>query len=258
MTEETVPAPAPAPPPAPARPPSPARDIVWALISTALLAGWIGLNMGWLAAVALVFGVFVHEFGHVLAINALGCGPGRMQIVPFLGGAAYPARLPDTEFKGVLIALAGPVFGLVALSPFLVAFAATGQERWLGAAFLIAVINLINLAPAPPLDGSKAFGPALARIHPALERAALLVVGGLAVFWAVTRGSWIFAVFVGLGVLGALQRGRLRPWTRELTGAEWAGAVLLYAGSVALCLAAVAFTADPAVLGGLRRLTGLR
>lgn len=256
MTEET--APAPAPEAEPVRPPSPGRDIVWALISTALLAGWIGLNMGWLAAVAIVFGVFVHEFGHVLAINALGCGPGRLQIVPFLGGAAYPARLPDTEFKGVLIALAGPVFGLLALAPFLLAFAVSGQERWLGAAFLIGVINLINLAPAPPLDGSKAFGPALARIHPVLERAALLLVGGLAVVWAVTRGSWIFAIFVGLGVLGALQRGRLRPWTRRLTGAEWAGSMVLYATAVALCLSAVALTLDPQALGGLRRLLGLQ
>jgi len=253
VTEET----APAPEAAPVRPPSPARDIVWGLVSTALLAGWIALNMGWLAAVAIVFGVFVHEYGHVLAINALGCGPGRLQIVPFLGGAAYPARAPDTEFKGVLIALAGPVFGLIALAPLLVAFAATGQARWLGGAFLIAVINLINLAPAPPLDGSKAFGPALARIHPWLERAALLVVGALVVLWAVTRGSWIFALFVGLGVLGALQRGGLRPLTRRLTGAEWAGSVVLYAGAVALCLSAVALTLDPDMVEGARRLLGL-
>lgn len=237
--------------------PSPAGALLWALISSGLLAAWIGWQMGWVWALAGVFGVLVHESGHVLAINALGCGPGRMEFVPFVGGAAYPRIPPPTEFKGVLIALAGPVFGLLAMAPFFMAYAWTGDGQWLGGAFFIAAINLLNLAPAPPLDGSKAFGPVLARVHPWLERAALLAIGGVTVLWALNRGSYVLAIFIGLGMFGAMQRGRLRPFAQRLTVGESLATLGLYAGAVALCVGAVAFTLNGPIVDSLRRFLGL-
>src|SRR5579862_9802673 len=141
--------------PAPPSPAAPASSLLQAIVSTALLAGWIAWQWGWVAAVAGVIGVFVHEYGHVLAINALGYGPGRIQIIPFFGGAATPRRPPASEFHGVLIALAGPMFGLLAMAPFFVAYAVTGAGFWLGGALFVASINLLNLAPVAPLDGSK-------------------------------------------------------------------------------------------------------
>ena len=93
-------------PPAPSRRPPPRS--AGRSPSSALLALMIGYYGGWIWALAGVIGVFVHEYGHVLAINALGCGPGRIRIIPFVGGAATMQRTPATDFKGVLIALAGP------------------------------------------------------------------------------------------------------------------------------------------------------
>jgi Zn-dependent protease len=245
----------------PARQPSSGSQLVWNLISTALLAAWIGWQMGWVWALAGVTGVFVHEFGHVLAMNALGSGPGRIMIVPFMGGAAVPRRAPLTEFRGVLISLAGPVFGLVAMAPFFLAYAWTGQRAWLGGAFFVSVINLLNLLPAPPLDGSKAIGPALAWVHPWLERGALVLVGGAAALWAFGHGQVLIALFVGLGTIGALRRGRLRASGRELNSGEWLASVGLYLGALALCLVAVALSlgSDPeqsSGLSALRRLAG--
>src|SRR5438046_2621142 len=75
-------------PATPARAPSAASEWTWGLISTVLLAGWIALWAGPLGAVALVGGVFVHEFGHLLVINWAGAGPSRIRIIPFFGGAA--------------------------------------------------------------------------------------------------------------------------------------------------------------------------
>ena len=162
-----------APPPAPPQAePSRLKTWVWGAISTLLLAGWIAWQMGWLWAVAAIVGVFVHEIGHVLVINWAGSGPSRIRIIPFFGGAATMARPPLTDFKGVLIALAGPAFGLLATLPFFALAAWTGDAAWKQGAFVVAAINLLNLAPAPPLDGSKALGPLLARVHPMLERAA--------------------------------------------------------------------------------------
>ena len=221
---------------APPKSPSRLSAFLWGLASTLLLAGWISWQLGsWRWGLAAVAGVFVHEFGHVLVINWAGSGPSRIRIIPFFGGAATMARPPDTELKGVLISLAGPVFGLLAALPFFGLAAWTGDGAWLIGAFVIAGFNLLNLAPAPPLDGSKALGPLLARVHPQLERGALVLVGGLAVVWTFSRGSLLVPLFIGLSVLASLRAVRPRPAARPLAWREWALGLALYGVAVALC-----------------------
>jgi Zn-dependent protease len=217
------------------KPPSRVSTLVWGAISTLLLAGWISWQMGLLWGLAAVAGVFVHEFGHVLVINWAGSGPSRIRIIPFFGGAATMERPPDTELKGVVIALAGPVFGLLAALPFFGLTAWTGDPTWLIGAFIIAGFNLLNLAPAPPLDGSKALGPLLAKIHPLLERGALLIVGAAAVAWTFSRGSWLLPLFISLSVFASLRTAQLRPASRPLTWREWGIGVALCGAALALC-----------------------
>ena len=229
---------------------SPFNEIIWGVISTALLAAWLGWQMGWVWALAGVVGVFVHEFGHVLAINALGSGPGRIRIIPFLGGAATMARPPDSDFKGVVISLAGPTFGLIAAIPFFI-LARVDDPKWIEGAFFVGVINLINLAPAPPLDGSKALGPALARVSPMLERIALVIVGAGAVYWAVITANWLFGAFVAIATLGALRTGVVRPAARPLSPAEWGASLVLWFLALLLCAAVVLTTAHAANMGRL-------
>jgi Zn-dependent protease len=180
----------------------------------------------------------------VLVINWAGAGPSSIRIIPFFGGAATMKRAPDSDFKGVLIALAGPAAGLLASLPFFALAAATGQRFWLAGAFYIGLLNFVNLAPAPPLDGAKALGPELARIHPALERVALVIVGAVAVAWGLARGSYIFAVFIGLSVMGAAVSRRLRPPARPLTWREWVISLSLYL-AVLLAAAAVIWLSLP-------------
>jgi Zn-dependent protease len=230
--------------PAPPSPAAPATSLLQAVVSTALLAGWIAWQFGWIAAVAGVIGVFVHEYGHVLAINALGYGPGRIQIIPFFGGAATPRRPPASEFHGVLIALAGPVFGLLATAPFFVAVAVTGDPRWLGGALFIAAMNLLNLAPVAPLDGSKAFGPLLARIHPWLERGAVVAIAAAVLFWAVQTRQFLLGTVAVFGALGALRGGRMRPWATPLTAGQWLGGLAAYLLALVACAIAAVFVAN--------------
>lgn len=239
------------PPEAAAAPPAPAEPVraaeppldkgqnpVWAVVSTLLLGGLIWLISGsWVIAVALIWGLLVHEFGHVLAMNRLGMGPARIYIIPFLGGVAKSQRLPQSEWHGVLVSLAGPAFGLLAAIPFFAGFVATGHGAWLLGAAVIAAVNLINLAPAPPLDGSKALGPVLAGIHPMLERLAMLAVGGLIVWWGVVTGRWILAAFLAIALIGHLKRGAWRPDGRPLTRRESAYSVGLFIVTAAACAA---------------------
>jgi Zn-dependent protease len=222
---------------------------VWAVVSTLLLGGFIWWVSGsWVVAVAAIWGLLVHEYGHVLAMNALGMGPARIYIIPFLGGVARSQRLPASEWHGVLVSLAGPAFGLLAAIPFFGLYIVTGQGMWLQGVFIIALINLVNLAPAPPLDGSKALGPVLARIHPMVEKAAMVAVGVMVIVWGFTNGSYIFAAFLALALFGHLKRGVWRPEGRQLNWPEAARSVGLFAIVAAAC-AGVA-------LAGLMPLTG--
>ena len=215
------------------------QSLPWAIGSTLLLGGFIWLSTGsWVVAVAAIFGLFVHEYGHVLAMNRLGMGPAKIYIIPFLGGLARGQRNPDSEWHGVLVALAGPAFGLLAVLPAVGLWFATNDAAWMEGAFFIAMINLVNLAPAPPLDGSKALGPVLARIDPMVERAALILMGGLAVWWGVSTGRYILAVFLAITVLGSVRRGAWRPGEAKLTWPEAAKSLVLFLLTAALCAAA--------------------
>jgi len=215
------------------------QSLPWAIGSTLLLGGFIWLSTGsWVVAVAALFGLFVHEYGHVLAMNRLGMGPAKIYIIPFLGGLARGQRNPDSEWHGVLVSLAGPAFGLLAVIPAVSLWFATNDPAWMEGAFFIAMINLVNLAPAPPLDGSKALGPVLARIDPMVEKAALILMGGLAVWWGVSTGRYILAVFLAIAVLGSLRRGAWRPGEKTLTWPEAGKSLVLFLLTAALCAAA--------------------
>lgn len=251
----------PPPPPTATAAPSPAtgaappldrgQNPVWALVSTLLLGGFIWLvTQSWVIAVAAVFGLFVHEYGHVLAMNRLGMGPARIYIIPFLGGLARGQRLPASEWDGVKVSLAGPAFGLLAAIPFLALHFATGQSQWLQGVAAIAFLNLVNLAPAPPLDGSKALGPVLARIHPALEMGAMIAVGAAAIWWGFTNGAWIFAAFLALALFAHIRRGAWRPEGRRLTWGEAGKSVALFLLTAAACVGVGALGAWPALMGG--------
>lgn len=234
---------------------------VWAILSTLLLGGFLFWMTGSvIVVVAALFGLLVHEYGHVLAMNRYGMGPARIYVIPFLGGLAKGQRPPASEWHGVLVSLAGPAFGLIAVLPLVAVWYATGRNEWLIGAFFVALINLVNMAPAPPLDGSHALGPVLARVHPMLEKVALIAIGAAVVVWGLTTGRYILAVFLALSLLGQLQRGNGRSGETPLTGREAVVSLILYLATAAACVAVALGTLLPlsndgvygAVQAGLR------
>src|SRR5690606_35033683 len=140
-----------------------------------------------------------------------------------------------------------PALGLLAALPFLGLHLATGDGVWLQGVWFVGVINLLNLTPAPPLDGSRALGPVLARVHPMLEKVALVGVGLGVVAWGVMGGMYILAAFIGLAVVGHLKRGAWRPEAAPLAWREAGASIALYLAVAARC-AAVALA--PLLLAG--------
>lgn len=212
-----------------------AQRLLFSVLSAGFLAWLLASQMGWKWAVAGIFGFLVHELGHALVINAMGLGPAQIQFVPF-GAVTRARKLAPTELKAALIAVAGPLFGLLAVIPFFIAVQVTGDPTWAGGAFFIALLNLANLLPAPPLDGSKVLGPALAAVHPLLEKAAVLAIGAGAAWWAISTQRWIFGGVIALGVISSLMSARLRPPAAKLTmeGFLWSFSLYLMTGAFAI------------------------
>ena len=237
LPSQTTPVPAdPAGQPAAEPPLDKGQHPAIAIGGTLLFAAFIWwLSGSWIIAVALILGLLVHEYGHVLAMNRLGMGPARIYIIPMLGGLAKGQRAPRSEWEGVIVSMAGPLFGLLATIPFFAAYFGLGEPMWLMGAFVIAMINLINLAPAPPLDGAKALGPVLARIHPKLELGVMLAIGAVVIVWAITRGSYIFGGFLALALFSHISRGPREPYGRPLSGAESLKSIGLFLATAVAC-----------------------
>ena len=132
------------------------------LISVAAFELMFGLAF----ALLLVFALFVHEFGHLLAYRLMGQPWGRIMFLPFLGAIAMP-RLPlESQAQSVFAALMGPGFSallaLACAAPF--ALGDTNHPIIALMGLVTAGLNTFNMLPAEPLDGGIALRSVLSRI----------------------------------------------------------------------------------------------
>jgi Zn-dependent protease len=130
-----------------------AKFIKFALFAASL--GALALNRPLTAACAILYAIFVHESGHVLAMKACGMRTSGMYFLPFLGAVAVAKEPARTRGQEWFIAIAGPAFGLLSMVPLLAIGAMTGDRQWLLYASLTAFINLFNLLPIGILDGGR-------------------------------------------------------------------------------------------------------
>lgn len=151
------------------------------LITAALFLGLGGLRWGWGAVIILAIAIALHEIGHVIAMRTFGYKNVRMLFVPLFGGLATgePRELDAT--RNALVALAGPVFGL--LTALLAGVLALYLNRplWLVQfAWGALVLNAFNLIPLVPLDGGQFANDTLFSRYPVLELVfRLLAIAGL-------------------------------------------------------------------------------
>jgi Zn-dependent protease len=130
-----------------------AKFIKFALFVASL--GALTLDRPFTAACAILYAIFVHESGHVMAMKACGMRTSGMYFLPFLGAVAVGKEPARTRGQEWFIAIAGPAFGLLSLVPLLALGAMTGERQWLLYASLAAFINLFNLLPIGILDGGR-------------------------------------------------------------------------------------------------------
>jgi len=124
-------------------------------LGTMLLSiGAYSLIFGWKFAAGFVLLIFVHELGHVIAAKCYGLPVSAPTFIPFFG--AYVTHgMPMSSYSHAMIAYAGPLAGGLGGWACYYLGVTLGEHWILAVALYTFGLNLINLAPIPPLDGSK-------------------------------------------------------------------------------------------------------
>ncbi len=141
----------------------PMITLVTMSISAIAYAFWLG---PWFA-IGLVGMLFVHEMGHVFAMQKRGFQASAPVFIPFLGAVIFAPKM-DSRDDEAFIGIGGPVLGsLAALAVLGVWFLVGDKESDLAVILLMVsyvgiFLNLFNLVPIRPLDGGRitqAVGP---------------------------------------------------------------------------------------------------
>ncbi|MFD1701921.1 metalloprotease [Methylopila henanensis] len=169
-----------------------------ALVAATLASfGWL---MGFWVGVGLLFTLVAHEYGHVWAMRRHGHETARFYLVPFFGGVAIGSRMFRSEAEAAEIFLMGPVFGLAASAVVLTPYALMGDPFWASLAGFLAIVNGLNLAPIPPLDGGRVVQSLLRPFGDKVWYAAsglLLLAGAALAAWYRLAGL-LFVVALGV------------------------------------------------------------
>jgi Zn-dependent protease len=176
---------------------------VGTLLTMAASLGVYWALYGWGLAIGVIFSIYIHEMGHVIAIRRYGFKASAPMFIPGLGalirmrGVRLPP-IPDSR-----IGLAGPIYGLGAALAALAIYYATHIKVWGAIAHFGAIVNLFNLIPIWQLDGSRGVR--------SLTRAQRgIVLSATALLWAFTSNAMLFLV-------GAVCAYRIftRDWQKE-------------------------------------------
>jgi len=190
------------------------------LLSMVLAFGAYWTLWGWRFALGFVASIYVHEMGHIAALNRLGIKATPPMFIPGIGAIVRLKQYPVSPRENARVGLAGPIWGLGAALAAYAVFLGTGNQTWGAIAQVGAWINLFNLLPVWQLDGARGF-------HALIRPQRWIAVAILAGMWLVTRE--------GLLVLLCLA-GAFAAWRGEVPD-EGDDRALVEYGALAITLA---------------------
>jgi Zn-dependent protease len=127
------------------------------LFSMLLSAGVYWTIWGWKFAFGVVLSIYVHEMGHVQALQRYGIKATAPMFIPGLGAVIRLKQYPANAREDARVGLAGPLWGLGAALAAYGVYRATGAGIWGAIAHFGALVNLFNLIPVWQLDGGRGF-----------------------------------------------------------------------------------------------------
>ena len=164
--------------------------------SMLLSAGVYWTIWGWKFALGVVLSIYIHEMGHVQALQRYGIKATAPMFIPGFGAVIRLKQYPADAREDARVGLAGPLWGLGATLAAYGVYRATGAGIWGAIAHFGAFVNLFNLTPVWQLDGGRGFR-ALTR----LQR--WLAAGVIALLWLATGEGLLLL----LGIAAAASAG---------------------------------------------------
>ncbi len=137
-----------------------------------------------------------HELGHYLTMRVFGYRNMRMFFIPFLGAAVSGQHYNVAGWKKAVVALAGPLPGIVVGVPLGVVGMVMGEPLVVELALLLFILNGFNLLPFLPLDGGWVVHAILFVRHPVLELVFRLVATLCLLGLAIKLGAWCLGFVV--------------------------------------------------------------
>lgn len=123
----------------------------------------------WQFSVMVIAMLYVHELGHILAMKYYGMKTNGMYFIPFVGAAVPTETNYPSQKAGVMIAMAGPLFGFILALVFGGIYFATQNPLYAVMANFTAIFNWFNLLPVYPLDGGRVAKSVFSSFHWRLE-----------------------------------------------------------------------------------------
>ncbi|OLB15447.1 MAG: Zn-dependent protease [Gemmatimonadetes bacterium 13_2_20CM_70_9] len=189
------------------------------LFTMLLSAGVYWAAWGWKFALGVVLSIYVHEMGHVQALQRYGIKATAPMFIPGVGAVVRLKQYPASPREDARVGLAGPLWGLGAAAAAYAAYIGTGGGIWAAIAHFGAWVNLFNLVPVWQLDGGRGFR-ALTRRQRGIAAAVI------ALMWLATGEGLLVLLLVAAAVASFAGRAAETPDAPALLEYTWLVAAL--------------------------------
>ncbi|WP_231891243.1 site-2 protease family protein [Paenibacillus swuensis] len=149
---------------------------------------------GWKFAAAIVYLIFVHEMGHIIAAKRKGIATSPAFFIPFVGALISLKEQPRDAATEAYLAYGGPLAGLISFLPAVGIYYFTEEPFWALVIFLGALLNLFNLLPVSPLDGGRIVSVLSSKIW----FIGLLILAGILIFSPSSSPILFFILLIGV------------------------------------------------------------
>ena len=188
--------------------------LLWFSISALAGAAAFGAMTSWDMVPAILGVLLFHEFGHALAMRAVGYQRLSVLVLPFLGAVAIGRKDDASPWQKLVVLLAGPLPGLIVAVICLRLGMGDGEHHTalMSVGALALTINLFNLLPFTPLDGGQIVDTFLFSHRPRLRFAffVLSIAALIGVALALESTPLLVGGFLlALSMRGAWRRMRL-------------------------------------------------
>nr|WP_121612597.1 site-2 protease family protein [Mesobacillus foraminis] len=180
------------------------------LISIFVSLGAYALVYGWKFAGVIVYLIYVHEMGHLLAAKRKGVKTSKAIFIPFLGAFISMKEQPKDANTEAYLAYGGPLLGTIAFLPAIPLFIMTENPFWLMVITLGALLNLFNLMPVYPLDGGRIVGVISTKIW------TLGIIGMILYLFFHPNPLLILFLLFGIGKWWSDLRGEMNVFKRQV------------------------------------------